>query len=99
MLKEHETVVVIRNVTLAANNEFKFCKDGSWNDGTHIGAYGTGGTGNISYNSWYGVDERWDKFKANIKNTTAGTYDIFFATDNGNWYVAKSSDYKEVGSF
>ena len=99
MLKEHETVVVIRNVTLAANNEFKFCKDGSWKDGTHIGAYGTGGTGNISYNSWYGVDERWGEFKANIKNTTAGTYDIFFATDNGNWYVAKSSDNKEVGSF
>lgn len=99
MLKEHETVVVIRNVTLAANNEFKFCKDGTWANGSHIGAYGTGGAGNISYNSWYGVDKRWGEFTANIKNTTAGTYDIFFATDNGNWYVAKSSDHKEVGSF
>ena len=96
MLQEHSTVVVIRNVELAANTEFKFCKDGSWNNGTQVGAYGEGGTGNISYNSWYGVDQRWSEFKANIKNTTTGTYDLFFATDSGSWYVAKSSDHKEV---
>ncbi len=96
MLQEYSTVVVIRNVELAANTEFKFCKDGSWNNGAHIGTWGENGANSILYDNWYDVGSRWDEFKANIKNTSAGTYDLFFATDTGSWYVTKSSNYKEM---
>lgn len=91
-----QNIIVARNVKLDKDIEFKFAKNGTWSDGTHVGAYGTGGSGNISYGSWYGVDARWTEFKANIKNTTTGTYDLFFATDTGSWYVTQTSKNHEM---